>query len=299
MSAHRKDTQLTNVSFKEPSVGATISRNVLSPHAGRVRIDSRAQDGSGDVAIKLLYGDTCCFRSLDVIRIVISTVLLIISISGSIYAILGGHTLMGDSLPVSINFILLLLCLFYLGCLEGLQIAVVELAHNNPKMYERQYPRAAALLALENKGNILRNNIDLYMCCVYVLYNIGRNVERFLVGRQVMVVFIVFLLARLTSYEEFYVRMPDAILQTVFKYGFMGTLIVVNIAQLTPQVLASAYPVQFLNLPIMKVVFYSCLLVEISGVAHAVYLLCYFCKNYLCKCLCSSKSCISTYSPYI
>jgi len=226
------------------------------------------QDGSGDVAIKLIYGNSIFSKIFDVIRLIGSVILLVISISANIYAIIGEYTLMGDTLPIWINFLLLLVCLFYLGCLEGLQIAVVELAHNNPNIYRGKYPRAAKLLALENKG---------------------RNVERFLVGRQVLVVFIVFLLARLTSYDEFYFDIPDGIKKSIMYYGFMGVVLVVIIAQLTPQVLASAYPVQFLNLPIMNIVFYSCLLIEISGVAHAVYLLCYICKNYICKCLCNIK----------
>ena len=98
--------------------------------------------------------------------------------------------------------------------------AVVELAHGNPATYFKYYPRAARLLEWENRG---------------------RNVERFLVGRQVLVVFIVFLCGRITTFDTFIIDMPQWVVASLGHSGFLGVIMVVIIAQLTPQVFYQLY----------------------------------------------------------
>ena len=127
------------------------------------------------------------------------------------------------------------------------------------------YPRAARLLKYENEG---------------------RNVERFLIGRQVSVVLLVFVCARITTFDVFIVDTPDWIIQAFMFSGFLGVILVVIVAQLTPQVLAAAYPIEFLNLPGMNIAFTFCIIVETSGLAHAVWLLCYAVKVTFYSCLC-------------
>ena len=82
----------------------------------------------------------------------------------------------------------------------GLQICVVELAHESPAEYIEHYQRAAKLLAFENKG---------------------RNVERFLIGRQVLVVGLVFVCARITTFDVFIVDVPDIIISAFMFTGFL------------------------------------------------------------------------------
>ena len=50
--------------------------------------------------------------------------------------------------------------------------------------------------------------------------------------------------------------------------------------------MAAAYPVEFLNIPGMNIIFGLCLVVESTGIAHAVWLLCYAIKNAFYSCLC-------------
>ena len=169
-------------------------------------------EGSGSIAIQMVQPDS---KVLDVIRLVFSICLLIFSTISVVHAIAYEHTTMPAFPPVA-QYFALAISLFILGVLEGLQIAVVELAHNDPEQYKRIYPRAAKLLAFENRG---------------------RNVERFLMGRQVLVVFTVFVAARITTFDGFWASVPDAFIDSVMFSGFLGVILVVIVAQLTPQVI--------------------------------------------------------------
>ena len=61
------------------------------------------------------------------------------------------------------------------------------------------------------------------------------GVQRFLIGRQVMVIFFVFVLARVTTYDQFINDTPSAIAHSVHSVMLNG-LLVINITRLTPRV---------------------------------------------------------------
>ena len=73
--------------------------------------------------------------------------------------------------------------------------------------------------------------------------------ERFLMGRQVFVVFLVFFAAKLTT---IYIKEGDDFLfpapwwfRTIFlETGILGCIVLVIIAQLMPQIVAAKYPVK-------------------------------------------------------
>eukprot|EP01084_Bolivina_argentea_P034167 63233_1 len=52
------------------------------------------------------------------------------------------------------------------------------------------------------------------------------------------------------------------------------------------KVLAAAYPIEFLNLPRMNIAFGCCLIVESTGLAHAVWVLCVSVKRSVYSCVC-------------
>ena len=114
--------------------------------------DGTGVDGSGAIAIKLIHTDTKWTITADVVRVVFSICLLIFSTISVIYAIATSTTTMPDSFAPWTQYLSLAVSLFILGTLEGLQIGVVELAHKDPNNYRKLYPRAAKLLAFENKG---------------------------------------------------------------------------------------------------------------------------------------------------
>ena len=50
-------------------------------------------------------------------------------------------------------------------------------------------------------------------------------------------------------------------------------MVVVILAQLMPQIVASLHPVQFLELMVMRPAYYACIFLETSGVTHICWVL--------------------------
>ena len=172
--------------------------------------DGTGVDGSGAIAIKLIHTDTAWTIAADILRVVFSICLLIFSTISVIYAIATKTTTMPPSFPPWSEYLCLAISLFILGTLEGLQIGVVELAHKDPNKYRKLYPRAAKLLEFENKGrNVERmHNISIiFHFCNMVQFSITTG---FLMGRQVLVVFTVFVAARITTFDGFWADVPDS-----------------------------------------------------------------------------------------
>merc|ERR1719233_270962 len=154
--------------------------------------------------------------------------------------------------------LLFILVLFLLGLVEGLQLALVELKRQHPDTYKETNKAAYRL------GQIASN---------------GDNIEKFLVGRQVIVVFLVFFAAKLTSIkseegQEFLFPVPYPWISTIFlETGLLASIVVVIVAQLTPQIVSSMFPVQFLDIAIKRPVYYACIALEFTGIAHACWVL--------------------------
>jgi len=99
-------------------------------------------------------------------------------------------------------------------------------------------------------------------------YN-GHNVQRFLVGRQFFVVFVVFLCAQLTTYAELDIPwMPRWMFVALIQTGLPGALIVLAFGQLCPQLIATTNPITFMQLPGCWSVIQLCLYFESIGVTH-------------------------------
>ena len=84
-------------------------------------------------------------------RVVFSCLLLIFCCG-----VVGSAIFMGKtdffSVPAWAQLLLLLVCLFLLGVVEGLQIALVELKKQDPEMYRVSHPRAFATGCLASRG---------------------------------------------------------------------------------------------------------------------------------------------------
>jgi len=193
----------------------------------------------------------------DYLRFVFSVCLLIFSGVVTCYAIVEQKTSMWKVVPGWASLIIFILVLFLLGVMEGLQIALVELKRQQPESYMLSYPKA-------------------YKLCQYAMK--GDNVERFLMGRQVFVVCLVFFAAKLTtihgtSESGFLFYVPDWVQAIFLETGLLACVVVVIIAQLMPQIVASIYPTQFLELAGMWPAYWACIVLETSGVTHICWVL--------------------------
>jgi len=109
--------------------------------------------------------------------------------------------------------------------------------------------------------------------------NHGLNVQRFLVGRQFFVVFVVFLAAQLTTYSELEINwLPNFLYVLIIQTGMPGVLFVLSFGQLMPQLIASTHPVTFMDLPGSWSVIQMALMFETMGVTHFSWVLTIICK---------------------
>ena len=125
----------------------------------------------------------------------------------------------------------------------------MELKRQDPQTYRHSYPRAYKLGQAAQKSD---------------------NVEKFLMGRQMFVVFIVFFSAKLTtihseSQADFLFPIPDWFRSVFLETGILACVLVVILAQLMPQIVAAHYPVAFLDFSIMKYGYYACIFLEWTG----------------------------------
>jgi len=193
----------------------------------------------------------------DYLRFVFSFCLLIFSGVVTCYAIWAQKTSMWKAVPGWVSLIIFIAVLFLLGIMEGLQIALVELKRQEPESYKNSHPKA-------------------YRLGQYAMQ--GDNVERFLMGRQVFVVCCVFFAAKLTtihgnSESGFLFYVPDWVQALFLETGLLACVVVVILAQLMPQIVASLYPTQFLELMVMRPAYWACIILEASGVTHICWVL--------------------------
>lgn len=196
-------------------------------------------------------------RCPDYPRFVYSALLLIFSCVVTFYAIIEQKTNFWHSVPGWAALLLFLLLLFWLGLMEGLQVALVELKRQDPQTYRHSHPRAYKLGQAAQKSD---------------------NVEKFLMGRQMFVVFIVFFSAKLTtihseSQDDFLFPIPDWFRSVFLETGILACVLVVVLAQLMPQIVAAHYPVAFLEFSIMKYGYYACIFLEWTGIVHITWVI--------------------------
>jgi len=183
----------------------------------------------------------------DMVRYIFATILTIISIILICYSIGAGLAALPGH-PI-ILYILLVFDIVLLAYLEGLQIAILALERTSCETFiQRKRAYASQTLAMR--------------------YN-GHNVQRFLVGRQFFVVFVVFLCAQLTTYADLDIPwMPNWMFVALIQTGLPGALIVLAFGQLCPQLIATTNPITFMDLPGTWSVIQLCLYFESTGVTH-------------------------------
>lgn len=188
-------------------------------------------------------------------RTVLSFCICLFSIIVVTVAFVHEKNLFWKQVPFPVQQIILVVDLLLLAALEGVQISLVVLKAFPAEAYRYTHPRSYRV------GQIIFK---------------GFNFEKFLMGRQILVVVCVFLAARLTTQKDmdylFGGRIPSWFQAALMAPGFLGVAIVATFSQLTPQIVASAYPVEFLEmmpgaLGLCKV----CLWVEGSGIVHLNY----------------------------
>ena len=168
--------------------------------------------------------------------------------------ILAGHATLATPHPL-ITLGLLAVLITILAVVEGLHLCVGRLGLKNLGALRDQYPRAYKL---------------------HQWINTASGTNRFLAGRQLVVIVVVFFVARITSFSAMQtwpltnVTLPGVLRSSWFQeiflnYGILGALFVLWFGQLIPQFIATKKPVAFLNLFGMEIALRACFFIEALG----------------------------------
>jgi hypothetical protein len=146
--------------------------------------------------------------------------------------------------PAWASLAVLVCLLITLAVVEGLEVSVLSLQLRRLDAVRTKFPRAYSTHAEVTAS--------------------GKTVARFLSGRQVFVIMLVFLIAQLTSFPEMTmwpftsIPLPDWMspwFQLIFlKWGLLGAFVAVWIGQLAPKLIANDDSIKFLNVWNMKVI---------------------------------------------
>jgi len=197
-------------------------------------------DGAGSICGR-------CWRLLyQCVQTVLGCAIFLVCSAITVHSIGAGDSVI--RIPPLANFALLSACLTAIGYLEGYHVTLVVLEKVSSSSLEQQHPRAAAVHSLATK-----------------------SAHKFLVGRQVLLTGLMFLTANITKFEcnECNVSwLPEGLIQLLLETGLAGSVVVLVIGSLTPQLVAASFPVYHYGLPGGYYLVSLALLVERSGVAE-------------------------------
>lgn len=188
-------------------------------------------------------------------RVFFSTATLIFAAVATISALMDEQTTMYAGVPPMVSILLLLFLLCFVGVMEGMQIALFAVV-NFPSEELKMYPFAAKCCELSFRGS---------------------NLQAFLIGRQMLVTFCQFIIARITScniqFGEDTVFGVSYSIQKVFNSGVLGAILTTIVGSLAWRIIASSFAITFLSNHLMYAIIRLCLLVEGTGVCSVAWLL--------------------------
>jgi silicon transporter len=195
---------------------------------------------------------------LDWIRIVVSLFLLIFSIVVVLALIGTGNTQLARDVHPAAAGIIMWSLIVWMSMVEGGQCSMVGLPPVDRELYRESHPITYKITGWGHKGD---------------------NLDRYLMGRQFMVIFINFTIglcgAPLSGAEV--LGLPDWVTAIFLGSGIAMVLQNVIVGQLTSQVNASHCMLDYVNNHFMTFTYWVAALIEVSGVMHTSYLICYMC----------------------
>ena len=191
--------------------------------------------------------------SLKGLKKLFSLILFLSSAGFLLYNIIVGNSSLSDDVPPYALLIITLLIYLLVFYCEGLKIAIVSTC--NLSLEEQQM--------LGYNTNIKKS-----------LSNGDDGVGRFLLGRQMIVVPLGFLISNITRFHsEMYEKMPILINFLLIKLNLPSMLVMMQLSQLAPQVLANSYIKSFLSLIGANLLVKISLYIEVLGLTQASYVL--------------------------
>mmetsp|Transcript_36600 Transcript_36600/g.53599 ORF Transcript_36600/g.53599 Transcript_36600/m.53599 type:complete len:503 (+) Transcript_36600:2-1510(+) len=195
-----------------------------------------------------MTGNSAC----TLVKNVYSTILLIFSIVIVMGLIFTEQTKLAQDVHPALAFVVLWGLILWLGMVEGGQASLVGLAPINFELYKDSHPTTY---------------ISTKVC------HVGDNLDRYLMGRQFMVIFIAFCInmagAPVGGAELW--GLPQWIIDVFLVTGFAMILFTCMIGQLATQVNASHCMLDYINSYFAVFTFYTAMAIEFSGLMHVSY----------------------------
>jgi silicon transporter len=191
-------------------------------------------------------------------RVVFSLGVLAFALAVTLESLFQGQTTMWEGVPNGVAVVLFFLLMSVVGMLEGMQIAFFAVS-NLPASERGSHPMAMRTCELLFRGE-------------------GRNLPGFMVGRQMTVTLCFFVIARVTTVNV-EIGVDDNIfgvsdpIQKFFNMGFLGAIITTILASITWQLVASAFPLQFLSNPLVYILLQAALAIEATGICSGAWFL--------------------------
>uniref|UniRef100_A0A7S2H182 Silicon transporter n=1 Tax=Helicotheca tamesis TaxID=374047 RepID=A0A7S2H182_9STRA len=188
----------------------------------------------------------------EMVKNIYSSCLLIFSIVIVMGLIFTEQTKLSNDVHPALAFFVLWGLVIWLGMVEGGQASLVGLAPINFDLYKDSHPITY---------------ISTKVC------HVGDNLDRYLMGRQFMVIFIAFCInmagAPLKDSELW--GLPKWIIDIFLVTGFAMILLTAMIGQLATQVNASHCMLDYINSYFGVFTFYTAMAIEFSGLMHVSY----------------------------
>ena len=197
------------------------------------------------------------FRSaIEVFQYIYSLALLIFSVTLVMTAMFTKQTVAtgeAPQLPPIAALLIFWFLILWLATMEGGQGALVGLKPVDPLLYLETHPKAGLSTHLAHRNN---------------------NMERFIVGRQFLVVLVVFAINVVAAAipDASVLNLPSIMNDIFLVSGLALILTTIILGQLTAQVNAANCMLDFINNYFMLFTVYVSLAMEASGLLHSVYL---------------------------
>lgn len=153
----------------------------------------------------------------------------------------------------ALAFFIFWFLILWLAMMEGGQGCLVGLQWIDKSLYQESHPRTLKSTTVAHKGD---------------------NMERFIVGRQFLVVLVVFISNLMASAipGATLFNLPEGLTKVFLESGVALILVTIELGQLTAQVNAAKCMLDFINNYFMVFTTYVSLFIEATGLLHAVYL---------------------------
>jgi len=199
----------------------------------------------GGLILSNATGKSACKTFKDIY----STLLLIFSTILVLDAIFTNQTLLSSEVHSALAFVVLFVALVWLSMVEGSQASLVGLPPVDVELYEESHPKAAKIMNIVNKGD---------------------NLDRYLMGRQFLVLALVFIenLCGDPLEGATVLGLPEGVTKVFLSSGLALFFMTAMIAKISAQVNASRCMLDYVNNHFATFTLYVSLAIEVSGLLH-------------------------------